>query len=186
MQLTLKEIKIPGCYEIAPKVIEDDRGIFIKTYHQEAFRTINLCTDWQEEYYSVSRHGVLRGLHFQTPPQDHNKLVYCSEGNIVDAVLDLRQGSPTFGRHFLVELCAEKRNMLYIPKGLAHGFYVTSDRATMHYKVSSLYAPKHDMGIRWDSAGISWPDRNPSISPRDLSFPLLKDFKSPFHFAENR
>ncbi|MBU1138470.1 MAG: dTDP-4-dehydrorhamnose 3,5-epimerase family protein, partial [Proteobacteria bacterium] len=112
MQLTLKETEIPGCYEIVPKVIEDDRGIFVKTFHQKTFKAKNLCTDWQEEYYSVSRRGVLRGLHFQTPPQDHNKLVYCSEGNIVDAVLDLRQGSPTFCRHFLVELCAEKRNML--------------------------------------------------------------------------
>lgn len=186
MQLTLNETAIPGCYEITPKIIEDDRGIFVKTFHRETFLARNLCIDWQEEYYSISGHGVLRGLHFQRPPYDHDKLVYCSEGNIIDAVLDLRRGSPAFGMYFQVELCAQKRNMLYIPKGLAHGFYVTSKSATMHYKVSSIYAPEHDMGIRWDSAGIPWPDNHPNISPRDLSFPLLKDFDTPFHFEENR
>ena len=125
---------------------------------------------------------MLRGLHFQTPPHGHAKLVLCLFGAVFDAVVDLRQGSPADGQFFTLELSAAKRNMLYVPKGLAHGFYVPSGEALMLYKTSTVHAPAHDAGIRWDSAGIPWPGSKPLVSARDAAFAPLAEFKSPFAF----
>jgi dTDP-4-dehydrorhamnose 3,5-epimerase len=167
----IRETSIQGCFEITPNVFRDERGSFVKTFHHEMFRAHGLETDWREEYYSVSRKGVLRGMHFQLPPHDHAKLVYCPDGTVLDAVVDLRGDSATYGRHVLTELNSEKANMLYITKGLAHGFYVMSESATMMYKVSTVYAPDHDAGILWNSLGIAWPDVAPVMSERDRAFP---------------
>jgi dTDP-4-dehydrorhamnose 3,5-epimerase len=173
---------IPGCFELVPRKIEDDRGCFVKTYHRSLFQSLGLETEWREEYYSVSKQGVLRGLHFQMPPHDHAKLVYCPAGEVLDAILDLRTGSPMYGHHLLLTLNAEKANMIYIPRGCAHGFYTISDSATMMYKVGTEYAPDADSGLLWSSAGIPWPDDNPIISPRDTQFVPLNSFTSSFHF----
>lgn len=173
---------IPGCLELLPDIRRDKRGSFVKTFHQDDFRANGLATDFAEEYYSISHNGVLRGLHFQLPPADHVKLVYCVAGAVFDAVLDLRVGSPTYGRHAALELSAEKGNSLYISKGLAHGFYTKSDVAIMIYKVTSTYAPEHDTGVLWSSAGIEWPGDAPILSPRDRRFPKAADFRSPFRF----
>ena len=173
---------IPGCYEIHPPVSNDERGSFVKTFNQESFIKHRLVTEWQEEYYTISRQGVLRGLHFQIPPHDHEKLVYCTDGGVVDVVVDLRVGSPAYGKHVMIELTADRANMIYIPRGLAHGFYVTTQSATMLYKVATQYAQSHDTGILWNSAGIDWPDGNPVLSSRDKSFPALSDVKSAITF----
>jgi dTDP-4-dehydrorhamnose 3,5-epimerase len=183
MQMTIKDTKIPGCYEITPRIVRDERGVFVKTFHQEVFHQHNLTTNWREEYYSVSHRGVLRGLHFQLPPHDHEKLVYCTAGSVLDAAVDLRKGSPAYGRYVLLKLSAETGTMLYLPRGLAHGFYVQSDSATMVYKVSSVYAQDHDAGILWDSVGIPWPDNHPNLSQRDAHFPALGSFSSPFTYS---
>jgi dTDP-4-dehydrorhamnose 3,5-epimerase len=180
--MTFRETAIPGCFEITPRIFRDERGVFVKTFHEDIFAQHGLTTDWREEYYSVSHRGVLRGLHFQLPPHDHDKLVYCTAGVVLDAVVDLRKGAPACGSHVLVELSAEKGNMLYIPRGLAHGFYVQSDAATMMYKASSVYAPEYDSGILWSSAGIPWPDECPIISDRDSQLPSRRHFNSPFTF----
>lgn len=183
MMLIKTETAVAGCFELSLRTLEDERGLFVKTFHRPAFEEHGLETDWREEYYSVSRRGVLRGLHFQLPPHEHAKLVYCTSGAVLDAVLDLRVGSPTFGRHALFELSAEKANMIYIPKGLAHGFYAVSDMATMMYKVSTVYAPEADAGILWNSAGIPWPDSDPVISVRDRGFPGFQEFTdNPFRY----
>lgn len=171
---------IPGCHEIVPAVFRDGRGAFVKTFHHDLFAAQGLVTEWKEEFYSVSRKGVLRGLHFQLPPHDHAKLVYCTDGEVLDAVVDLRKGSPTFGYSITKELKASTGNMLYIPSGLAHGFYVLSSSATMMYKTSTVHAPSHDSGIRWDSAGIAWPDEAPVVSERDSWLATLAEFNSPF------
>ncbi len=126
---------------------------------------------------------MLRGLHFQGPPAAHVKLVSCLHGEVVDVVLDLRRGSPTYGRHATIRLSAQAGNMVYVPVGLAHGFCTRSDPATLHYVVSSVHAPEHDRGIRWDSAGIAWPVEQPLVSPRDLALPGLPGFDSPFVFV---
>ncbi len=173
---------IPGCFEIVPNIFKDERGLFVKTFHQDIFEENRLNIQWAEEYYSISRQGVLRGLHFQLPPHDHVKLVYCLYGEVFDAVVDLRKGSPTFGKYAIFRLNADQANMLYIPSGLAHGFYTLTETATMMYKVSTVYAPEHDTGILWNSANIPWPDTNPIISARDRGFIPLKSFQSPFVF----
>ena len=171
---------IPGCFELLPVVHKDPRGAFVKTFHSEEFKAHGLETDFKEDYYSVSGKNVLRGLHYQKPPHDHVKLVYCVSGTVFDAVLDLRRGSPTFGKHSVIELNAEKANMLYIPKGMAHGFYTLSETAVMLYKVSSLYSPASDRGILWNSAGIPWPVKAPVISARDSGLMEFKDYDGCF------
>jgi len=173
---------IPGCFEIFPTIAKDDRGSFVKTFHQAVFTEHGLTTQFAEEYYTCSRKRVMRGLHFQRPPMDHIKLVYCVSGRVLDAVVDLRIGSPSYGRPFTFELSADRANMLYLPAGLAHGFYVLSENAVLMYKVTTVYAPQHDSGILWNSVGIPWPDSAPIISPRDLGFTAFKDFTSPFTF----
>lgn len=178
-----KEIEIPGCFEIQPKVIGDHRGHFVKTFHAPSFLDLGLETHFVEEFYSVSKRGVLRGMHFQIPPEDHVKLVYCAGGSVLDVVVDLRRGSPTFGRHTGVTLSAEKGNMLYIPKGLAHGFVCLTESALMMYKVSSVHSPAHDAGIRFDSAGIQWPGADWILSARDQGLPALDEFESPFSYV---
>ena len=180
--MNVRSIAIPGCYEIHPPVSNDERGSFVKTFNHELFVKHRLVTEWQEEYYTISRQRVLRGLHFQRPPHDHEKLVYCIDGVVLDVVVDLRVGSPAYGKHVMIELTADKANMIYIPRGLAHGFYVTTQSATMLYKVSTQYAQSHDTGILWNSAGIDWPDDNPVLSSRDQSFSTFNDFESPFLF----
>lgn len=174
---------IPGCFEIRPRVVADERGSFVKTFNRDWFEQLGLRSDWAEQYYSVSRKGVLRGLHFQLPPAEHAKLVYCTAGEVMDAVVDLRQGSPARGRHVCVTLSASSGNMIYVAAGLAHGFYTLSDSATMVYNVTSVHDPGLDSGIRWDSAGIAWPDPRPLISERDRSLAAMEMFDSPFHFS---
>jgi len=173
---------IPGCFEVQPRVMEDLRGRFVKTFHFETFQQLGLSTNFTEEFYSVSNRRVLRGLHFQTPPFDQCKLVYCVEGEVLDAVVDLRKGLPTFGQHALFQLKASQANMLFIPTGLAHGFYVTSPRAIMMYKVTAAYSAEHDAGILWNSVNIPWPDVAPILSNRDQQFQPFSKFHSPFVF----
>jgi dTDP-4-dehydrorhamnose 3,5-epimerase len=179
----LLESSIPSCYQIIPRISRDKRGKFIKTFHYDFFFQHGLNTVWAEEYYSTSRKGVLRGLHFQVPPHDHTKMVYCSEGEVFDVVLDLRIGSPTFGKFESFLLSAHSANCIYIPKGLAHGFYTISSTATIHYMVETVYSPEHDKGVLWSSVDIPWPVKNPIISTRDSNFPHFSKFNSLFAFS---
>lgn len=176
------ESNIPGCYEVICNRFEDERGSFVKTFHKPTFEELGLHTEFVEEYYSVSKKNVIRGMHFQTPPEDHVKLVYCTSGHVMDVVVDLRKGSPTYGEHAIFDLDAEKHNMVYIPKGMAHGFCVLSEQATMVYKVSTVYASEYDQGIRWDSVGVDWKVNSPVVSERDQALPALRQFASPFVF----
>lgn len=180
MNFVKKPTPIPGCFEIIPTIRRDSRGLFIKIYNSEEFAGLGLDADFKEAYYSVSKKGVLRGMHFQTPPAAISKLVYCVEGEIIDAVLDLRKKSATYGKSFTLRLNAAKANMLFIPKGCAHGFYTVSRRVVMLYHVSGGYSPKHDAGILWSSAGIKWPCRKPVISERDGGLPEFGSFRSMF------
>jgi dTDP-4-dehydrorhamnose 3,5-epimerase len=174
---------IPGAYELKCALRSDTRGAFIKTFHRTWFEAHGLCSNWVEQYYSTSIRRVLRGLHFQTPPHDHDKLVYCTYGEVMDVALDLRIGSPTFGKHMTLVLSASKGNMVYLARGLAHGFYTLSEGATLVYNVSSVYSQSHDAGICWNSAGIQWPDLNPLLSERDRSLEPLSAFDSPFDYS---
>ncbi|CAM3563978.1 dTDP-4-dehydrorhamnose 3,5-epimerase family protein [Paracidovorax anthurii] len=182
--MRFEESPLPGCYQIQPAVHPDGRGRFVKTFSRAEFLSRGLACDWAESFYSVSRRGVLRGLHFQRPPHHHAKLVHCSHGRLFDAVVDLRRGSPTQGRFATFELDAERGNQIYIPAGFAHGCYALTEGATIVYHVTSAHAPQHDAGIRWDSAGIPWPDGHPLLSERDRGHPPLQDFDSPFAMVD--
>lgn len=181
-----KQTNIAGCIEIQPKSFQDDRGRFVKVFQTLEFEKLHLSARFMEEFYSFSKPGVVRGLHFQTPPHDHEKLVYCVHGEVFDVVLDLRVGSPTYGQtqHFILN--AEQANMLYIPSGLAHGFCTMSEPATLVYKVSSMHAPAHDQGILWSSIPIKWPISSPIVSDRDSKFPSLVKFASPFTYEKRK
>ena len=174
------ETPLEDCFELQPIVRRDIRGSFIKIFHAEFFKEMRFATDFKEEYFSTSVKNVLRGMHFQTPPADHVKLVCCLEGAVKDVVVDLRKKSSTFGKHCTFELSAEKSNMLYIPKGFAHGFLTLSEQATMLYNVTSVYSPENDKGILWNSCGIDWQCDAPIISSRDQNHPPLAEFDSPF------
>ncbi len=175
-----KETTIYGCFELEPAIFGDTRGKLVKIFHEDTFLDLGLETNFTEEYYSVSKKNVLRGLHFQLPPFDHVKCVTCLSGKIFDVVVDLRKNSPTYKQNFSLELDAEKGNMLYIPKGLAHGFYVLSDVAIFLNRTTTVYNADKEAGIKWNSCGIEWPNTNPIISDKDDQLISLKNYITPF------
>jgi len=180
--MQFRELSIPGCFEIILPVFRDQRGLFVKTFHEGLFGAQGLVTTYAEEFYSLSCQGVIRGLHFQCPPRDLTKVVYCLQGEAMDVLVDLRRGSPMYGRHAICELSAATANMVYIPSGIAHGFYARSPEVLMVYKVSAVHSPEHDTGIRWDSLDIPWPDPAPLLSQRDRELVPFVVFDSPFNF----
>lgn len=178
----LKQTSIPGVYEIEMFHAGDERGSFTKPFHKQMLENQGLNGDFRESYFSVSSAGVIRGMHFQLPPHDHQKLVYCNSGALLDVVLDLRRGSPTYGQSASFELSGENHKALYIPTGLAHGFKVLKDNTMMTYLTGTEHAPNHDAGIHYNSFGFDWSEPNPVLSARDAGFPPLADFESPFTF----
>lgn len=184
--MEVRPTKLPGVCTLELFRASDARGSFTKTFSAQAFAAQALRTDFRETYYSLSGPRVLRGLHFQLPPAQHAKVVTCLAGRVLDVVVDLRTDSPTFRQHELFELSAARPQGLYLPAGVAHGFYVLEAPALLWYSVTSEYAAAQDAGIRWDSAGIPWPDQAPVLSARDRGFPALADFASPFTMADAR
>lgn len=183
--MKLIDTPIHGLKILEPKIFEDSRGCFIKTYNNNFFQTQGLNLAIKESYYSISRKDVIRGMHFQTPPYDHIKIVYVPSGKINDVVLDIRKNSPTYGDYFTIELSGENGKILIIPKGLAHGFKSLEDNTNVTYMQTSCYSPNNDYGIHYDSFGFDWEISNPQLSDRDLSFPDLNIFDSPFIFGGN-
>jgi len=180
--MDIEPTDIPGCYILQPRVLEDPRGSFVKTFHVPRFEELGLRTDWREEYFTVSSSNVLRGMHFQLPPAEHAKMVFCLTGEVLDVVLDLRRGSPTYGMARGFSLSAQNGRGVYLPIGCAHGFVSLSPSAGMYYKVTSVHAAAQDAGIAWHSFGFAWPVNDPLLSERDRRHPTLADFVSPFVF----
>ena len=179
-RIALVRTSIPGCFELRPTVTRDSRGFFAKVFHRPLWKDMGLHVEFAEEYATYSLPWSLRGLHFQLPPMDHAKVVFCLRGNAFDVAVDLRKGSPAYGEHISVNLSSMQSNALYLPAGVAHGFCVTGDEALLYYKLTTVYSPKHDAGIRWDSADIPWPMTDPILSQRDRNLPTLAQFDSPF------
>lgn len=178
--MTIKSLTIDGVFLLQNFIAKDERGYFVKTFHAKDFFQNDLETEFRESYYSLSTKGVIRGMHFQLPPFDHNKLVYVTSGEILDVVVDLRKKSPTYGQYVTAKLC-EGSDSIYIPKGCAHGFLTVSEQALVVYNVSTEYQPSADAGIRWDTFGFEWLGvKEPVISQRDRSFSPMHEFKSPF------
>jgi len=176
----IRETKFEDCFQIDLPFSEDIRGNFLKTYHFSTFSDLGLEFQCKEEFVTTSTQNVIRGMHFQTPPHDHKKLVYCLAGRVRDVVLDIRKNSATYGQFEVFELDANIPTGVYISEGYAHGFLAMSDEATMLYRVSAEHAPSCDAGIRWDSFGYEWGVINPVVSDRDQSHISFDDFKSPF------
>jgi len=158
---------------------DDDRGRFVKVHPRADEPTWD--PGWAETYYSTSKRGVIRGMHLQLPPHDHHKLVHCMAGRAIDVILDLRSGSPTFGRHTTIELGAETPEVVVVPPGCAHGFQAVADNTVMLYLVSSVHAPTADTGIVWDSFGCRWPLPPSAVSTRDEGLPTLAEFTAAGH-----
>ena len=171
--------ELDGVFVLKPNVFEDMRGSFVKTYHEGLFESCGIRFSPKEEFFSVSRKNVLRGMHFQQPPAAHDKLVYCPVGRVLDVVLDLRSKTKSV-RCISRELSAENREMLFIPTGCAHGFLSLKDDSMVVYQTSTVHSPLHDAGVLWSSFGFDWPVTNPILSERDQRFPALRDFQSPF------
>ena len=174
----LKEL-LPGCFQIQPRVFEDARGCLVKTYHEEMCAALGIRINLREEFSSVSHKNVLRGMHFQLPPHAHDKLVFCVHGTVRDVLLDLRRGAH-YGQVATAELSDENRQIVFVPKGVAHGFVAMTEGCVMLYKTSTVHAPESDCGIRWDSFGYDWAIETPSLSERDCTHVRLQDFHSPF------
>lgn len=158
----------------------DDRGVFIKTFHDTTLQEAGIHFTLKESYFSLSHKDVIRGMHFQLPPHQHAKIVFCPKGAILDVIVDLRKHSATYGQYFAQELSEQNHLAYYIPEGFAHGFKALTDDAMTYYLVSSEYHKESDTGIRWDSFGFDWNVASPVISARDQSFVALQDFSSPF------
>ena len=182
----MKVIKtdIEGVVIIEPRIFKDARGYFFESYSQREFEEKVGKVDFCQDNESMSSYGVMRGLHFQRPPFTQSKLVRCVKGRVLDVAVDIRKGSPTYGKHVAVELSEDNHRQFFIPKGFAHGFAVLSDVAVFQYKCDNFYHPEADGGISIldDSLGIDWriPTDKAILSEKDTKHVMLKDFDSPF------
>ncbi|MCC9166489.1 dTDP-4-dehydrorhamnose 3,5-epimerase [Pontibacter harenae] len=177
-----RQFDIEGLIEFTPRVFKDDRGYFLETFSQKWFEPFGINPIFVQDNQSFSKKGVLRGLHFQTPPHAQAKLVRVSTGRALDVAVDLRKGSKTYGQHATCLLDSEKQNQFYIPEGFAHGFVALEDDTTFLYKCTDYYAPSAEGGLIWNdpALGIDWGIAEPLVSPKDEVLPLLQDFDSPF------
>lgn len=180
--MNISETELKGVYIITPPIYSDNRGQFIKTFHIDTLKDARIDMIVRESFYSISHKNVIRGMHFQTPPQDHSKIVYCPAGAIRDVVLDIRRNSPTYGKTISIELTPENGKVIYIPSGFAHGFLSLKDNSITTYLQSTVRSPEHEGGIRSDSFGFDWGIPGPILSSRDQSFPALSDYISVFEY----
>ncbi len=173
-------LPLSGAAQITLPAFADNRGSFVKTFQGSLFRQAGIDFALQESYFSVSHKDVIRGMHFQLPPHDHAKIVFCPHGAILDVLVDLRRQSPTYGQHYAAELSAANHQAFYIPPGFAHGFKSLEDHTITYYLVSSEHSRDHDAGIMYNSFGMDWACAAPILSGRDQDFPPLEAFDSPF------
>lgn len=175
---------IEGVVVIEPRVFDDARGYFFESYSKRRFDEAVRPVEFVQDNESMSTRGVIRGLHFQRPPFSQSKLVRCVRGAVLDVVVDIRRGSPTYGSHVAVELTGENRRQLFVPRGFAHGFAVLSDEAVFQYKCDNYYHPESEGGISIAdrSLGIDWriDPAQAILSEKDLRNPMFSDFESPF------
>ena len=180
---------IEGPVIIEPKVFGDSRGYFFESFSQRDFEAKVGKIIFVQDNESMSSYGVMRGLHFQRPPYAQSKLVRCVKGRVLDVAVDIRKGSPTYGKHVAVELSEDNHRQIFIPRGFAHGFVVLSDTAVFQYKCDNFYAPQADAGISIldESLGIDWqiPLEKALLSEKDTKHLPLKDFDSPFDYNSN-
>lgn len=180
--MQFRRTALPGCFVIEPALIEDERGMFARTFCADEFTRQGLTSAIAQCSISFNHaKGTLRGLHYQAPPHQEAKLVRCTRGRIFDAAVDVRPGSPTFARWAAVELTAANHLALYIPEGVAHGFVTLEPESEVSYQISVTYQPEASAGVRWDDPeiAIDWPDVGPlTMSARDRNLPTLSGLMS--------
>ena len=180
---------LPGVFVFEPNIFPDDRGFFFESYNQRLFHANQILNEFVQDNQSFSVYGVIRGLHYQRQPYAQSKLVRVIQGNILDVVVDIRAGSPGFGKYFSIELSAENKKQLFIPKGFAHGFSVLSETAELSYKCDQFYNKQSESGIRYDDTqlNIDWQiQSNKSlISAKDAQLPDFNPGLSDFIYSQN-
>jgi dTDP-4-dehydrorhamnose 3,5-epimerase len=176
MPVRFLETALPGVVIVEPDIFRDERGFFLETYHQKRFAEGGIDCLFVQDNHSHSRQGTLRGLHYQLK-HSQEKLIYVSRGEIFDVAVDIRRGSPTFGKWVGTHLTGENGRQIFIPKGFAHGFFTLSETADVIYKCTDFYAPGDEYGILWSDPdiGIEWPEKNPLLSKKDIRNPRLSD-----------
>lgn len=174
--MNIEQTALEGVYIITNFVAQDERGTFVKTFNKTNFASTGLNFEISESYFSISKKNVIRGMHFQLPPSDHEKLVYVLCGSIIDVVVDLRKKSLTYKQFISVELSATNRKSIFIPKGLAHGFKSIEDNTITVYNVGTEYDSTSDQGIKFDSFGFDWQTNEVIMSSRDKEFMTLDRF----------
>ncbi|HET7788269.1 MAG TPA: dTDP-4-dehydrorhamnose 3,5-epimerase [Myxococcales bacterium] len=167
---------LPGVILVEPDVHRDARGFFLETFHAARYREGGIGYGFVQDNQSRSQRGTLRGLHAQRQ-RPQGKLVRAVRGEIFDVAVDIRPGSPTFGRHVAARLSEENFHQLFVPPGFAHGFCVLSEMAEVEYKCTAFYDGKDEIGLRWDTAGIAWPVAQPLLSPKDAALPSLDELR---------
>ena len=177
MSFTFNKLQISGVFLIKPKIFYDNRGAFLESYKISDFNKHGIPEILVQDSISISKKGVLRGLHFQDPPMEQGKLVSVLCGSIFDVMVDLRKSSQTFGKWLNVEISSTDRNILWIPKGFAHGIQVLEDNTVVSYKMTHEYSPEHERGIVWDDPqlNIPWPIANPTVSEKDSNLPKFNN-----------
>lgn len=180
--MKVTETALPGVLLLEPARFGDDRGFFSESWNSQRMADNGIHIDFVQDNHSLSRQvGTVRGLHFQSPPHAQAKLVRCGRGSLFDVAVDIRQGSPTYGKWVGYELSFENGRQLLVPEGFLHGFITRSPDTEIIYKCSDYYAPDCDGAVRWDSCGIDWGfDGEPLLSPKDQDAPTLAEFESPF------
>lgn len=179
------ETSLPGVYIIEPTVFYDERGYFMEFYNQKEFEELGIYINFVQDNYSYSiKAGVLRGLHLQLEPKAQTKLVRCVKGAIYDVVVDLRKGSPTFGKWESFILTEHNKRELLVPKGFAHGFLTLTSDTEVLYKVDEYYSPEHERSILWcdPDLNINWPMNDPLLSQKDKNAPKLKEILEELNF----
>jgi len=175
---------VNGAWKIIPRKFEDPRGYFMRSYDKPLFAKHDLQTEWPQENQSENyRKGILRGLHFQAPPNTETKLVRAVVGRVQDVFVDIRKGSPTFGQYGSVVLDSEIQNMVYIPKGCAHAYLTLTEHSIVAYKVDAAYAPQSEGGLIWNDPKLAIPwqlEGKPLLSEKDTKWPSWSEFETPF------
>lgn len=176
--------EIPGLLILEPDAFSDERGFFMETYSRDRYREAGIAEEFFQDNLSSSKRGVIRGLHYQAPPFAQGKLVSVLRGRVLDVAVDIRAGSPTYGKYVAVELSGENHKQFWIPAGFAHGFAALEDDTLFAYKCTAPYSKEHDRGIRWNdpAIGIEWGVTDRIVSDKDRAHPLLSEIVQEFTF----
>lgn len=180
--MEFSKTEIEGLVVITPNVFKDDRGYFFESYNKSVFQEQGITANFVQDNQSMSQQGVLRGLHFQKPPYSQAKLVSVIKGSVLDVVVDIRGGSPTYGKYFSIVLSEENKKMLFVPEGFAHGFLTLESDTIFSYKCSNFYNKQSEDAILWNDSdlAINWDINNPVLSNKDKIAKSFNDFITPF------